>query len=70
MLKIRIQPLRINCLAYCLIFFEQLLLPALTYQFYGSRGDRNLQIGNAVPTFLSNAVAKAILDNFKADNVI
>lgn len=41
-----------------------------TYQFYGSRGDRNLQIGNAVPTFLSNAVAKAILDNFKTDNTI
>ena len=37
-----------------------------TYQFYGSRGDRNLQIGNAVPTFLSSAVAKAILDNFKS----
>jgi len=34
------------------------------YQFYGSRVDRNLQIGNAVPTFLSNAVAKAILKNF------
>ena len=27
------------------------------YQFYGSRSDRNLQIGNAVPTFLSNALA-------------
>lgn len=40
------------------------------YQFYGSRGDRNLQIGNAVPTFLSNAVAKAILKNFKIDNQI
>jgi len=40
------------------------------YQFYGSRGDRNLQIGNAVPTFLSNAVAKAILNNFKIDNQI
>ena len=39
-----------------------------TYQFCGSRGDRNLQIGNAVPTFLSNAVAKAILENFKYDN--
>jgi len=38
------------------------------YRFYGSRGDRNLQIGNAVPTFLSNAVAKAILENFKIDN--
>ena len=35
------------------------------YQFYGSRSDRNLQIGNAVPTFLSNAIAKAILENFK-----
>lgn len=34
------------------------------YQFYGSRGDRNLQIGNAVPTFLSCAIAKAILKNF------
>lgn len=40
------------------------------YQFYGSRGDRNLQIGNAVPTFLSNAIAKAILENFKEDNII
>jgi len=40
------------------------------YQFYGSRGDRNLQIGNAVPTFLSSAVAKAILDHFKTDNTI
>lgn len=40
------------------------------YQFYGSRGDRNLQIGNAVPTFLSNALAKAILKNFKIDNQI
>lgn len=37
------------------------------YQFYGSRGDRNLQIGNAVPTFLSTVVAKAILENFKED---
>ena len=40
------------------------------YKFFGSRGDRNLQIGNAVPTFLSNAVAKAILEDFKADNII
>lgn len=40
------------------------------YQFYGSRGDRNLQIGNAVPTFLSNALARAILKNFKIDNEI
>ena len=37
------------------------------YQFFGSRSDRNLQIGNAVPTFLSNALAKSILKNFNAD---
>jgi len=36
-----------------------------SYQFYGSRGDRNLQVGNAVPTFLSIVMAKAILENFK-----
>jgi DNA (cytosine-5)-methyltransferase 1 len=35
------------------------------YQFYGSRGDRNLQIGNAVPTVLSNVLAQAILNNFE-----
>lgn len=35
------------------------------YQFYGSRGDRNLQIGNAVPTFLSQALSKSILDTFR-----
>lgn len=38
------------------------------YIFYGSRTDRNLQIGNAVPTFLSNAIAEAILLNFKQEN--
>ena len=38
-----------------------------SYQFYGSRSDRNLQIGNAVPTFLSNALAGAILSNFKQE---
>ena len=38
------------------------------YQFYGSRGDRNLQIGNAVPTFLSEVIAKAILKNFISNN--
>lgn len=37
------------------------------YQFYGSRGDRNLQIGNAVPTFLSSALARAISENFKRE---
>ena len=35
-----------------------------SYQFYGSRSDRNLQIGNAVPTFLSIALSGAILFNF------
>lgn len=41
-----------------------------SYQFYGSRGERNLQIGNAVPTFLSTALSRAILDNFRADNML
>ena len=40
------------------------------YKFFGSRSDRNLQIGNAVPTFLSSALAKAILDNFSKENVL
>lgn len=40
-----------------------------SYQFYGSRSDRNLQIGNAVPTFLSNALAGAILSNFQQEHV-
>lgn len=34
------------------------------YQLYGSRGDRNLQIGNAVPTFLSKALTKSIANHF------
>lgn len=38
-----------------------------SYQFYGSRSDRNLQIGNAVPTFLSNALAGAILSSLKQE---
>ncbi|MFH1175647.1 MAG: DNA cytosine methyltransferase [bacterium] len=38
------------------------------YKFFGSRGDRNLQVGNAVPTFLSNAIAKAILKNFRENS--
>lgn len=41
-----------------------------SYQFFGSRGDKNLQIGNAVPTVLSDALATSILDNFKADKLI
>jgi DNA (cytosine-5)-methyltransferase 1 len=36
------------------------------YVFYGSRSDKNLQIGNAVPTFLSRALVKSILNNFKS----
>lgn len=40
-----------------------------SYQFYGSRSDRNLQIGNAVPTFLSTALARAILFNFTQEYV-
>lgn len=40
------------------------------YQFYGSRSDKNLQIGNAVPTFLSIALAKSILNNFKENKLV
>lgn len=35
------------------------------YQFYGSRSDKNLQIGNAVPTFLSIALKESIKTHFK-----
>jgi len=34
------------------------------YIFYGSRSDRNLQIGNAVPTFLSIAIKNSIKEHF------
>ena len=40
------------------------------YKFYGSRSDRNLQVGNAIPTFLSNALTKVILENFKAEGLV
>ena len=30
------------------------------YIFYGSRSEKNLQIGNAVPTFLSQAIKEAV----------
>lgn len=36
-----------------------------SYQFFGSRSDRNLQVGNAVPTLLSVAIAESVLKNFK-----
>ncbi len=35
------------------------------YIFYGSRSDRNLQIGNAVPTFLSIALKESIKSHFE-----
>jgi DNA (cytosine-5)-methyltransferase 1 len=34
------------------------------YVFYGSRSDKNLQIGNAVPTFLSSALKNSIKSHF------
>ena len=34
------------------------------YIFYGSRSDKNLQIGNAVPTFLSVAIKNSVLSYF------
>jgi DNA (cytosine-5)-methyltransferase 1 len=37
------------------------------YIFYGSRSSRNLQIGNAVPTFLSMALKNAIKEHFKSN---
>lgn len=40
------------------------------FQFYGSRTDKNLQIGNAVPTVLSIALAQSILENFRSDGII
>ncbi|MCD6367429.1 MAG: DNA cytosine methyltransferase [Bacteroidales bacterium] len=35
------------------------------YIFFGSRGDKNLQIGNAVPTFLSIVLKDAIKNHFE-----
>lgn len=40
------------------------------YYFFGSRSDRNLQIGNAVPTFLSVALTRSILENFQLEGLI
>jgi len=34
------------------------------YIFYGSRSDKNLQIGNAVPTFLSSALKESVKKHF------
>lgn len=38
------------------------------YKFYGSRGTKNLQIGNAVPTFLSIALKDSIKEHFNSLN--
>ena len=35
------------------------------YQFFGSRSDKNLQIGNAVPPLLSQALAKQLIKAFQ-----
>ncbi|MDR3244195.1 MAG: DNA cytosine methyltransferase [Elusimicrobiota bacterium] len=40
------------------------------FKFYGSKADRNLQVGNAVPTFLSTVLANSILENFKSAKMI
>ena len=40
------------------------------YKFFGSRSDKNLQIGNAVNTLLSKALVSSILENFKKDDLI
>ena len=37
------------------------------YVFYGSRSDKNLQIGNAVPTFLSLAMKDSILQHIELE---
>lgn len=40
-----------------------------SYIFYGSRSSKNLQIGNAVPTFLSIALKNSIKQHLKIDNI-
>ena len=39
------------------------------YIFYGKRGDKHLQIGNAVPTFLSKALKDAIKSYLKGESI-
>ena len=39
------------------------------YKFFGSRSEKNLQIGNAVPAFMSTALAEAISGNFKHEGL-
>ena len=38
------------------------------YQFFGTRSERNLQIGNAVPTFLSRAIKDSVKTYLKENN--
>lgn len=38
------------------------------YQFFGTRTERNLQIGNAVPTFLSKAIKDSVKEYLKAND--
>lgn len=38
------------------------------YVFYGKRGDKHLQIGNAVPTFLSEAIKDSVKSYLKTDS--
>ena len=40
------------------------------YQFFGTRSDKNLQIGNAVPPVLSMALVDSILSHFQSCNKI
>ena len=40
------------------------------YIFYGSRMDKNLQIGNAVPVFLSISIKDAIKEHFNLINLV
>ena len=36
-----------------------------SYKFFGSRTEKNLQIGNAVPTLLSEAIVQSIIQHFE-----
>ena len=40
-----------------------------SYIFYGKRGDKHLQIGNAVPTFLSKALKNAIKSYLEGEHI-
>ena len=39
------------------------------YIFCGSRGDKHLQIGNAVPTFLSRAIKNSVKSYLKGEDI-